>query len=224
MLSRPLAILRQHGLRKPHHFRPSSTSTAQSQSRISRLESRLPPFLRRYTTPLRSAPVSHITAFLLLHEITAVVPLLGLTAAFHYFDWLPSWFAEGELVKEGVEKFGRYARRKGWIDDEERGRLATGAEGGGNAAGWWGVGEGGVRLVVELATAWAVTKVLLPVRLVLSVWATPWFAKWSVLPVMRVFGKLGGSRGVGNGKLLSEAAGTNAVAGGAVPRNIGNVK
>jgi hypothetical protein len=32
------------------------------------------------------------------------------------------------------------------------------------------------RVVVEVALAYALTKVLLPVRIVASVWATPWFA------------------------------------------------
>ena len=38
-------------------------------------------------------------------------------------------------------------------------------------------GSGGVRIVMEVAAAYAVTKVLLPVRIVGSVWATPWFAR-----------------------------------------------
>lgn len=35
----------------------------------------------------------------------------------------------------------------------------------------------------RLATAYAVTKVLLPLRLIVSVWATPWFARRAVVPV-----------------------------------------
>lgn len=237
MLPRSFAAVRQHGFRSsrpPPTIR--SASTQAHTSRISRLESRLPAFLRRYTLPLRSAPVSHITAFLLLHEITAVVPLFGLAGAFHYFDWLPPWIAEGAMVKTGVEKFGRYMRRKGWIDDGEvpgadgqQGRLGT------NAGKWWGRGEGGVRIVVELATAYAVTKLLLPVRLVFSVWTTPAFARWTVLPVARWFkrsvlplvGQAGRSVGLGGssaavalarGGKLSPAAGTNAVGGGVLPK------
>ena len=36
---------------------------------------KLPPRLRPYATRLRNAPLSHITAFLILHEVTAIVPL-----------------------------------------------------------------------------------------------------------------------------------------------------
>jgi hypothetical protein len=240
MLPHSFAALRQHGFRSFHPRPPIRSASTQTPhaSRISRLESRLPAFLRRYTLPLRSAPVSHITAFLLLHEITAVVPLFGLTAAFHYFDWLPPWIAEGAVVKSGVEKFGKYMRRKGWIDDGEvPGADAKNGRLGGRAGKWWGRGEDGVRLVVEVATAYAVTKLLLPVRLVFSVWATPGFARWTVLPVagwarrslMPLWGLLGASVGFGGAGaaaaarrarrgMLSPAAGTNAVGGGVLPK------
>ena len=33
------------------------------------------------------------------------------------------------------------------------------------------------RVVVEMGTAWAVVKVLLPVRVVGCLWMTPWFAR-----------------------------------------------
>ena len=178
-----------------------------------------------------------------MHEITAVIPIFGLTAAFHYFNWLPPWIAEGAVVKSGVEKFGKYLRKKGWIDegevpgaDAKKGRLGV------KAGKWWGRGEDGVRLVVEVATAYAVTKLLLPVRLVFSVWATPGFARWTVLPVARwasrslmpVLGRLGASVGLGGASaaaagvarrgMLSPAAGTNAVGGGVLPKASGSVK
>lgn len=115
---------------------PASPST--SQSRIDRINARLPRFLQRYTTPLRNAPVSHITAFLVLHEITAVVPLFGLAATFHYTEWLPPYISEGKWVSDGVQKFGNYFRRKGWLGEEDGGREK-----------WWGRSEGSVRIVVE---------------------------------------------------------------------------
>lgn len=47
----------------------------------------------------------------------------------------------------------------------------------------------GARLVVEFATAYTITKALLPVRIATSVWATPWFAK-------SILGPLGKGAGV----------------------------
>lgn len=142
-------------------------------------------------------------------------------------------------MKSGVEKFGRYLRRKGWIDDGDvPGEDAKEGRLGKNAGKWWGRGEGGVRIVVELATAYAVTKLLLPVRLVFSVWATPAFARWTVLPVAGFFkrslkpvlGRVGGRAGLAGASAaagvararrvgkLSPAAGTNAVGGGVLPK------
>lgn len=193
--------------------KPPSSKAAASRSRIERLNSRLPRFLHRYTTPLLTAPVSHITAFLLLHELTAVVPLLGLAATFHYTNWLPPFFSEGAWVREGVERFGKYFRRKGWLKSLDD-------EGAGKRDKTWSFGEGGVRIVVEFATAYAITKALLPLRLILSVWATPWFARISVIPftnvVRRIFRR--GRANVNPASGTGAAAGTGAIDAGAVPK------
>ena len=186
--------------------RPYSTPTT-PPSRVARLESRLPRFLQRIVTPLRNAPISHITAFFILHEITAIVPLVGLAGAFHYFQWLPPYISEWQWAHEGMKRYGDYMRKKGWIsDDTKKGR-------------WWGRSEGGVKIVVEVATAYAITKALLPLRLVLSVWGSPWFARWAILPIANRF-----SRVFSRGKVStattssSAAAGTGAVGGGVLPK------
>lgn len=150
--------------------------------------------MQGHVSSLRSAPVTHITAFVILHEITAVVPLFALAGAFHYYNWLPTYFSEGAWVVAGVEKFGRYFKRKGWIsgeEEQEAERLAERGDAGQvegsekkNTGKWWDRGEGGVRIVVEFATAYAIVKALLVPRLIISAWGAPWFAKWTVLPVM----------------------------------------
>ena len=101
---------------------------------------------------------------------------------------------EWKWVDQGVERWEKYARKKGWVGDEES---AVVREGGTQEEGAEQVlkeisGQG-LRIVLELATAWAVTKALLPVRIVGCVWATPWFARSVVLPggavMRRVFGR-----------------------------------
>lgn len=153
------------------------------------------------------------------------MPLLALFGLFHYSDdaaWLGRWRArvEGsEAFREGVAKWGRYLRRKGWIaaaEEEEQqqqqeqkqqqqnggeiaehqleqvalggevagqDRLGPGRQPGeGRSEQYEAMGGKPVRIVVELATAWAVTKVLLPARIAVSLWATPWFARVAVQP------------------------------------------
>jgi hypothetical protein len=124
-----------------------------------------------------------------------------------------------------VERFGKYFRRKGWIRDgekEEAEREVTEELGLRRRDRAWSIGEGGARVVVEFATAYAITKMLLPLRIVFSVWGTPWFARMAVIPVMGLVKRM-----FGRGKVASKsgAAGTGAVDAGAVAKpGLGKVK
>ncbi|KAF6825142.1 hypothetical protein CMUS01_09945 [Colletotrichum musicola] len=191
MLSRRLLpatrpLLRRNPPRTPS--RPSSTSTKPTAA--TRILDRLPPRFQRYTSGLRRAPVSHAVAFLILHEITAVVPLLGLFGLFHCTNFLPLEYVTGhwaEYVRDGVGKAERYFSRKGWFGfgAEDRGSM-TGELDAGEDKGQterstqdllerWQK-DGKYKVVVEVAIAWGITKALLPARILVSVWATPWFA------------------------------------------------
>ncbi|KAF2705767.1 hypothetical protein K504DRAFT_459862 [Pleomassaria siparia CBS 279.74] len=189
-----LIPLRRRPLSRPYAARQSPTPPPASSERIVRFNRRLPRFLHKYTNALGNAPITHITSFLILHEITAIIPLLGLAATFHYTHWLPSWFAEGAWVLQGVERFGKYFKRKGWIRSEEAAEAEREVqEDLRRRDRAWNIGEGGTRVVVEFATAYAITKMLLPARIIFSVWGTPWFARIAVAPVMgavkRVLGR-----------------------------------
>ncbi|KAL9114706.1 MAG: hypothetical protein Q9227_001384 [Pyrenula ochraceoflavens] len=217
-----------------------SPSTPPKETRLLRLLNHTPTFLQPWVRPILTAPLSHVTSFLILHELTAVVPLVGLTATFHYTQWLPSWFAEGEFVLKATGRIGKYARKKGWItegeesqaehyveqgeDVEEREQKQRGTarqrvkklfgraeeENGAEnekkkssmwQKGWRGFarGEDAVRLVVEAGTAYAIVKALLPLRIIMSAWMTPWFARWTVVPLGRW-----GTRALGLGKKVGK--------------------
>ncbi|KAK2056436.1 hypothetical protein LY76DRAFT_495396, partial [Colletotrichum caudatum] len=170
---------------------PSSTSRA-----AQRLLDRVPLRFQKYTTGLRKAPLSHVIAFLVLHEITAVVPLLGLFGLFHYTNFLPLEYVSGHwagYVRDGVGMAERYFSRKGWFGFEagDRGTMTgemdkSGNHGTGDAPQDSGRStqdllerwqhDGKYKVVVEVAMAWAITKALLPARILVSVWGTPWFA------------------------------------------------
>ena len=176
---------------------PPKASASDSRSRLQRLNERLPAFLRRYTAPLLRAPVTHITSFLILHEITAVVPLFGLVAAFHYGGWMPDLNGdEGRPFDEGLNRFGHWLRKKGWVEEMDidmaaASNLSVNADVGrnpteSNAAK--AMESKGMRLIIEFATAYAITKALLPIRIAASVWATPWLARVAVGPFGRVIG------------------------------------
>ena len=144
-------LLRTRSLSLFRFRRPLSTQQPSPSPRpgLEKLNARLPRFLHRYTTPLLTAPVTHVSAFLILHEITAVVPLFALAGFFHYSQWMPPFISEGKWVADGVEKFGNWFRKKGWIGNVP----AVGEDGKegkrGKAGVWWSRGEGSVRIVVE---------------------------------------------------------------------------
>ena len=122
----------------------SDHSTTLIARRFARFQARLPKFVQRYTIPLVDAPVTHISSFLILHEITAVVPLFALAGTFHYTGWVPTLLGEGKWLADNMERVGKYFRKKGWLG-------AVGEDGKHlkKRGIWWGRGEQGTRLVAE---------------------------------------------------------------------------
>ena len=183
---RHLSRFRASPLQPRPSFRLQS-SEASKASRIDRVTSKLPKRLQKYTIGLRNAPVSHIVSFLILHEITALVPLFALFGLFHYTNYVPvSYMTEhfGNYVQLGVSRFERYFSRKGWFGfSREDIASATGATDSDArevqteaAMQRWKSGDERYQILVEVALAYAITKALLPIRIIGSVWATPWFA------------------------------------------------
>lgn len=131
-----------------------------------------------------------MTAFLILHELTAIVPLLALFGLFHYYAdvgpieaWMRGHY--GAYVSQGTERFERYFRRKRWFGfGQEHAAETEGSDGAAEAVVNGSTGDSAgsdaqarrYKVVVEVALAYAITKALLPLRIVGSVWATPWFA------------------------------------------------
>ena len=128
-LPKEQAFSARHYCARSKHTNARPEGPLKPQVRLERINSRLPKFLREYTKPLINAPLSHVSAFLLLHELTAIIPLLTLAGAFHYTQWTPSLIGEWQWAAEGVEKFGGYFRRKGWLQKEndkvEEGRKSS---------------------------------------------------------------------------------------------------
>lgn len=60
---------------------------------------RLPNSMKKYGKRFVNAPVSHLTAFVILHELTALAPFLGLWYAFHKVGFLPTDIPSWILVK-----------------------------------------------------------------------------------------------------------------------------
>ena len=172
---------------------PNPQKPSRLLNKVDRWITRFPTFLQPPLLALRRAPASTVLSFAILHELTAIVPLVGLVGLFHYTQWLPPWFAESHVLVTSVEKLGKWFRKRGWISDDAEAKVEEEVKEG-KGGKWfektrdklgrkWERGEGGSRLLVETATAWAVVKVLLPVRLVVCAWWAPGFARWVVIPI-----------------------------------------
>ncbi|KAK8142764.1 hypothetical protein G3M48_008285 [Beauveria asiatica] len=186
-LSHRQNILRRPALSRQAKLTPGRcrSTEASGASKIDRITSKLPRRLQKYTQGLRNAPLSHVVSFLILHELTAIVPLIALFALFHYTTYVPLTYVTdhfGGYVEAGVSRFEGYFRRKGWFGFEEG---AIGEDGDSvqenagqtqDAVSKWQTGDPKYQILVEVSLAYAVTKVLLPLRIIGSVSATPWFA------------------------------------------------
>jgi len=102
---------------------------------------------------------------------------------------LTSSTGDKNAFDEGAARFGRWLMKKGWVDESDVNTVAD-HETSGIAPR--DKGRAGVRLVLEFATAYAITKALLPVRLAVSVWGTPWFARTILAPTTRLVRRLVG--------------------------------
>lgn len=95
------------------------------------------------------------------------------------------WFGFGRDNSGGEEGGDMGVDGRGAVVLRDDGALVGVGEEEGLEAGWmgmgkretiWTVGERGSRILVEVATAYAITKALLPARVLLTLWGTPWFA------------------------------------------------
>ncbi|KAI1089165.1 hypothetical protein F5B19DRAFT_388062 [Rostrohypoxylon terebratum] len=211
---------------------PETRKTARAHTILTHASRFVPKRLYPYLHRLRTAPFSHVAAFLVLHELTAILPLFGLAYLFHSTDWVPTSWVLGPWAawaEEGLRRYMRYFRKNGWFglsgeedggrDGEERleerlrGEIEREKEEGRGWFGRWRGGkdtddasddgklggaeesktktawkkvknvvttentEKGYKIGIQIAAAYAITKMLLIPRIALSLWATPWLAR-----------------------------------------------
>lgn len=120
-----------------------------------------------------SVPYSYLPSFLILHEITAIVPLPVFYYSFRALDWNPTldseWLDRGILYAKK-----RFKTQQDEVENDENADISarmTSIE-----------SSDTTKMVLHLASAYALTKMLLPARLALSALMTPWFARRVIEP------------------------------------------
>lgn len=119
------------------------------------------PRYKKYFNNLSEAgAVSTVTSFLILHEITAVLPLFVLWGLLYSLDIheqyeLPVYFKD--LLNKCGDSIDRLVGE--YCDDWDKDRL-----------------------ILSGAISYAIVKLLYPVRIIFSFWAAPYMGKWIVKP------------------------------------------
>ncbi|KAJ2581884.1 hypothetical protein GGH95_001842 [Coemansia sp. RSA 1836] len=120
---------------------------------------------RRRLLAFKERPASHITAFAVLHELTAVVPLVGVYYALDYLQ--PKMPFPQNILEEGNRYINKLRTYVGWQ------RL-----------------EPGSPVLLHLATSYAIVKAAAPLRIAASLALTPWFSRWCVVPATQAIGRV----------------------------------
>lgn len=128
----------------------------------------IPRFIRPMAARFKNAPVSYVTSFLLVHEITAVIPLFGLWWYFNRNDFVPPGLPDWLIVK-GMSVIDKLLESQGWSFLNM---------------------ENSSRVVMQGAAAYALVKATLPVRIPISLLLTPPFARWIFIPTTRSVGRM----------------------------------
>lgn len=123
---------------------------------------RIPKFLQPFTTRFINAPILHVTSFLILHELTAVVPLVGLWYVFHQN---PGYIPNLDFAALGLDKITEMLDKSMAKFDFSDYSLNEKAN-----------------FIIEGAYAYIVVKTLAPIRIFVSLSLMPFFSRWFVVP------------------------------------------
>ncbi|KAJ1724609.1 hypothetical protein LPJ53_001145 [Coemansia erecta] len=116
---------------------------------------------RRHLTAFRDRPASHITAFALLHELTAVAPLALVYYTLAYFE--PPVPLPAALLAEGNRYISRARAYLGYPPLDEHSPV-----------------------LAHLAASYAIVKAAAPLRIALSLLLTPPVARFCVVPLAKL--------------------------------------
>ncbi|ODV94220.1 hypothetical protein PACTADRAFT_81817 [Pachysolen tannophilus NRRL Y-2460] len=129
---------------------------------------RTPNFLKPYVKTFIQNPIGSGVSFVILHEITAIVPFISLWWLFIHYDYVPFELPQ-EFVQKGLEVVSKTVME---ISDEKLHNVYDKS-----------------KLIMAGANAYAATKMVLPLRIPLSVLLTPYMENYIVGPIGNLFKK-----------------------------------
>eukprot|EP00842_Homolaphlyctis_polyrhiza_P005545 jgi/Hompol1/5992/HPOL_000157-RA len=146
-----------------HRFSPATPSLRRQSTATSTSQQPSKPLRgwRKYAHHFKDAPASHLAAFAVLHEATAIVPLPLIYYLLVAVDArIP--FPE-DVLKEANRRVTKLMKAVGFdsatLNDDSQ-------------------------AMIYMATSYAVVKALMPVRVALSLLMTPWLARHLALSIL----------------------------------------
>lgn len=143
----------------------------------------------------------YFVAFLVMHEVTAVLPIPMIYYALSASAWQPQ-INDARLLEEGTRFAERFAKRYFKKDDTKDADKDGGEKMLAQSNDPQARTEDDDAIVrdvttvsisstqlIHLATAYTITKILMPVRIAASVAMTPWLARTMVRPILLLFKK-----------------------------------
>lgn len=125
--------------------------------------------LAPYTTGLAKSPFSYVLSFLAVHQTTALLSLAAVWSLFTHFNYTPMGIPD-ILLSKGLGVVDIILDWTGWAA----------------AIGGFKIRAGG-RVLMQGAAAYAVVKMMFPLRLGVSIALMPWVARWVFLPFFSLF-------------------------------------
>lgn len=83
----------------------STAGTPRPKNADEIVKRKLPKWAAKYADRFKTNPGSHLTSFLILHELTALLPLPLLFWLFHSFEWTPDGKFARTLSISGSDSF-----------------------------------------------------------------------------------------------------------------------
>lgn len=139
-----------------------------SKSKILSRLNRNPKFAGYFDRLSEAGVTSTVTSFLVLHEVTAIVPLFGLWWVFYQLD-LPDQYELPLYFTDLLNRCGEAMERL--VGDE------------------YSEGLDRNRLILAGAISYALVKMLYPVRVLISLWGAPYVGRWLLSPIKRLRSK-----------------------------------
>ncbi|CAI5756432.1 unnamed protein product [Candida verbasci] len=149
----------------PPSSKASGTGPSDLDFKTHPILKRIPKFMQNYSLKFINAPFSNLLSFIIVHELTAIIPLVGIWYYLHQHPGLipidlPTWALEkgGKVLDKVVSQY--------FTDFDSSSKI---------------------NFIMEGAYAFTIVKFFLPLRILVSLWAMPHFAKWAILPITNIF-------------------------------------